>query len=151
MTSLKRFIAPAKILAFALSLLIFCFNSAAIALPNTLATVLITENAQIIGGKLSVNTTTPSLPATTVIRSAKLFLAKGETGIINKIKITDGNGLAFGCQDIKVKDGIDLIKACGGPAVLEAAGPLTYVAEGSNFAPKLNTRIKVVLTDDFQP
>ncbi|MEH2160898.1 MAG: hypothetical protein V7K38_07585 [Nostoc sp.] len=149
MNSLKMFINPAKVLAFALSLFIFCFPTAAMAVPNTLATLIITEAATIDGGKFSINTTTNPLPAKTVIRSAKLFLAAGETGTINKIKITGPNGLEFGCQDIRVKDGVDLIKACGGPAVLEPGGALTYVAEGSGFAPKLKTKLKVVLSDDF--
>lgn len=149
MNLLKMFIKPAKILAFALSLLILCFTTTAMAVPNTFATLIITEKAQITDGKFSIDTTTQPLPAKTVIRSAKLFLAPGETGTINKIKITGPNGVEFGCQDIKAKDGVDLIKACGGPAVLEAGGSVTYVAEGSDFAPKLNTKIKVVLSDDF--
>ncbi|MCC5624182.1 hypothetical protein [Nostoc sp. CHAB 5715] len=164
MNSLKMFINPAKIFAFAVSFIIFCFTTSAIpsvsfstrrsananAAPSTLATLIITEKASITGGTFSIDTTTPNpLPATTVIRSAKLFLPPGETGTINKIKITSPNGLKFGCQDIKVKDGVDLIKACGGPAVLEAGGPITYVAEGSGFAPELNTNITVVLSDDF--
>ncbi|MEA5622077.1 hypothetical protein [Nostoc sp. UHCC 0251] len=150
MNSLKMFINPAKILAFALSFLIFCFSTTAIAAPSTLATLIITEKAQITGGKFSIDTTTPNpLPTTAVIRSAKLFLPIGETGTINKIKITSPNGLQFGCQDIKVKDGVDLIKACGGPAVLKAGGAITYAAEGSGFAPELNTNLTVVLSDDF--
>jgi hypothetical protein len=148
MNSLKMFINPAKILAFALSFLIFCFPSSASAVPNTLATLIITETAPITGGKFNINKTTP-LPATTVIRSAKLSLPTGETGTINNIKITGPNGLEFGCQDLKVKNGVDLIKACGGPAVLEAGGAITYVAEGSSFAPQLDTTLKVVLSDDF--
>lgn len=149
MNSLKMFIKPAKILAFALSLLVLCFTTTAMAVPNTFATLIITEKAQITDGKFSIDTTTQPLPAKTVVRSAKLFLPSGETGTINKIRITGPNGVEFGCQDIKVKDGVDLIKACGGPAVLEAGGAITYVAEGSDFAPKLNTNIKVVLSDDF--
>ncbi|MBD2449777.1 hypothetical protein H6G76_21930 [Nostoc sp. FACHB-152] len=149
MNLLKMFIKPAKVLAFALSFLILCFTTTAMAVPNTFATLIITEKAQIKGGKFSIDTTTPALPATTVIRSAKLVLAPGETGTINKIKITGSNGIEFGCQNIKVKDGVDLIKACGGPAVLEASGPITYVAEGSDFAPKRNTQLQVVLSDDF--
>lgn len=149
MNSLKMFIKPAKILALALSFLILCFTTAATAVPNTFATLIITEKAQIISGKFSIDTTTQPLPAKTVIRSAKLSLPPGETGTINKIKITGPNGVEFGCQDIKVKDGVDLIKACGGTAVLEAGGPITYIAEGSSFAPQLNTEIQVVLSDDF--
>ncbi|MEH1855458.1 MAG: hypothetical protein V7L11_28205 [Nostoc sp.] len=149
MNSLKMFRNPAKILAFALSFIIFCFTTEAIAAPSTFATLIITEKAPITGGNFSINTTTTPLPATTVIRSAKLSLAAGETGTIKKIKITGPNGLEFGCQDIKVKNGVDLIKACGGPAVLEAGGAITYVAEGSSFAPKLNTNLTVVLSDDF--
>ncbi|WP_335118922.1 hypothetical protein [Nostoc sp.] len=148
MNSLKKSMRLTKILAFALSFLVFCFSTEAIAAPSTLATLIITEKAPITEGKFSIDTTTP-LPEKTVIRSAKLFLPAGETGTINKIKITGPNGLEFGCQDIKVKNGVDLIKACGGPAVLEAGGAITYVAEGSGFAPKLNTKLKVVLSDDF--
>ena len=149
MNSLKKSMRLTKILAFALSFLVFCFSTEAIAAPSTLATLIITEKAPITEGKFSIDTTTDPLPDKTVIRSAKLFLPAGETGTINKIKITGPNGLEFGCQDIKVKNGIDLIKACGGPAVLEAGGAITYVAEGSGFAPKLNTKLKVVLSDDF--
>ncbi|MDZ8187554.1 MAG: hypothetical protein RMX96_22225 [Nostoc sp. ChiSLP02] len=149
MNLLKMFVNPAKILAFALSFVILCFTTTAMAVPNTLPTLIITEKAQIIDGKFSIDTTTQPLPAKTVVRSAKLFLAAGETGTINKIKITGPNGVEFGCQDIKVKDGVDLIKACGGPAVLEAGGPITYVAQGSGFAPELNTEIQVVLSDNF--
>ena len=149
MNPLKMFINPAKILAFALSFLIFCFTTGAMAVPNTFATLIITEKAPITGGKFSINTTTTPLPAKTVIRSAKISLAAGETGTINKIKITGPNGLEFGCQDIQVKNGVDLIKACGGPAVLEAGGAITYVAEGSSFSPKLNTNLTVVLSDGF--
>lgn len=149
MNSLKKSMRLTKILAFALSFLVFCFSTEVIAAPSTLATLIITEKAPITEGKFSIDTTTTPLPDKTVIRSAKLFLPAGETGTINKIKITGPNGLEFGCQDIKVKNGVDLIKACGGPAVLEAGGAITYVAEGSGFAPKLNTKIKVVLSDDF--
>ena len=149
MNSLKMFRNPAKILAFALSFIIFCFTTGAIAAPSTFATLIITEKAPITGGKFSINTTTTPLPAKTVIRSAKISLAAGETGTINKIKITGPNGLEFGCQDIQVKNGVDLIKACGGPAVLEAGGAITYVAEGSGFATKPNTNLTVVLSDDF--
>ncbi|WP_298914989.1 hypothetical protein [uncultured Nostoc sp.] len=149
MNSLKKSMRLTKILAFALSFLVFCFSTEAIAAPSTLATLIITEKAPITEGKFSIDTTTDPLPDKTVIRSAKLFLPAGETGTINKIKITGPNGLEFGCQDIKVKNGVDLIKACGGPAVLEAGGAITYVAEGSGFAPKLNTKLKVVLSDDF--
>ncbi|GAA6621768.1 hypothetical protein [Scytonema sp. NUACC26] len=117
--------------------------------PSAFATLIITEQAPIIGGKFSIDTTTDSLPSTTVIRSAKLFLAPEETGTINKIKITGANGIQFGCQDIKVKNGVDLIKACGGPAVLEVGGAINYVAEGNNFEPQLDSKIKVVLSDDF--
>ena len=150
MNSLKKSMRLTKILAFALSFLVFCFSTEAIAAPSTLATLIITEKAPITEGKFSIDTKTPTpLPDKTVIRSAKLFLPAGETGTINKIQITGSNGLEFGCQDIKVKNGVNLIKACGGPAVLEAGGVITYVAEGSGFAPKLNTNLTVVLSDDF--
>ncbi|WP_334814130.1 hypothetical protein [Nostoc sp.] len=118
------------------------------AIPSTFATLSITEEAQISAGNFSINKTIP-LQSKTVVRSAKLFLPIGETGTINKIQITGPNGLEFGCQDIKVKDGVDLIKACGGPGALEGGGEINYVAEGSDFEPELNTKLKVVLSDDF--
>lgn len=149
MISLKMTIRATRIVAFALSVLIFCFTTPVMAAPSPFAALIITQKAQITGGKFTVNRTTEPLPARTVIRSAKLSLPSGETGTINKIQITGPNGLEFGCQNIKVKDGINLIKACGGPAVLEAGGPINYVAEGSSFGPELNTELQVVLSDEF--
>ncbi|MEH2243671.1 MAG: hypothetical protein V7K85_13320 [Nostoc sp.] len=148
MNSLKKSMYLATILAFTLSFLVFCFPRSAMAIPSTFATLSITEEAQISAGNFSINKTIP-LQSKTVVRSAKLFLPIGETGTINKIQITGPNGLEFGCQDIKVKDGVDLIKACGGPGALEGGGEINYVAEGSDFEPELNTKLKVVLSDDF--
>lgn len=146
MNSLKTLINPVKILTFALSFIIFCFS---ISVPNAFAALRIAQVARITGGELSVNVNAPSLPAKTVIRSAKLYLDDGETGTINKIQITGSNGIEFGCQDIKVKNGINLIKACGGPAVLETGGTLSYLAKGSGFGPEPDTDLVVVLSDDF--
>ncbi|BAY31344.1 hypothetical protein NIES2107_32030 [Nostoc carneum NIES-2107] len=139
----------AKIFAFVLSFVMLFFSAPVMADTITAPTLRIIEKAAITGGKLSVNTTTTSLPATTVIRSAQLLLPAGETGTINKIQISGPNGLEFGCQNIKVQDGVNLIKACGGPAVLQAGGSITYIAEGSGFTPEENTNITVVLSDEF--
>lgn len=118
MNSLKMFINPAKILAFALSFLIFCFSTAAIAAPSTLATLIITEKAQITGGKFSIDTTTPSpLPATTVIRSAKLFLpAKLELAAVREetdLKYLDESGFVHGANLVLPNKGLfDLSQSC---------------------------------------
>jgi hypothetical protein len=61
-----------------------------------------------------------------------------QTGTIDAIVITRPNGKReFACAGLKVQNGTDLIKSCGGPAVLET-GETTYVAMGSGFAPNPN-------------
>lgn len=55
-------------------------------------------------------------------------------GVVRSIKITGPKGVEFGCVNLKVQDGTDLIKSCGGPALLEP-GKTLYEASGDDFGP----------------
>jgi hypothetical protein len=55
-------------------------------------------------------------------------------GVVRSIKITGPKGVEFGCVNLKVQDGTDLIKSCGGPALLEP-GDTLYEASGDDFGP----------------
>ncbi len=147
MNSLKKSVRLAKILVVALSFLILCFSTPALAdtinLTDAAAKDLL-ESIQITKGKFSVDVKA-KVPGQITVRRAVVSLPSGETGKINKIVITGPNGKReFGCQGIQVKDGTDLIKACGGPAVLEA-GKTSYIAEGSDFGPNPDAKLKVDL------
>lgn len=147
MNSLKKPMRLAKILVVILSFLIISFSTPTLADTINLTDVAgkgIPESIQITKGKFSVDVKA-KVPSQVTIRRAVVSLPSGETGKVNKIIITGPNGKReFGCQGIKVKDGTDLIKACGGPAILEA-GTTSYIAEGSNFGPNPDTKLKVDL------
>lgn len=139
----------AKIFAFALSFLILCFPTAAMARMPATANLLdeIEKSIPVQNGEFSVNMKAP-VPSST-IRSAIVSLPPGETGRVNKIVITGPNEQReYGCQNITVQNGTDLIKACGGPAVL-LAGETIYQAEGSDFSPNPNVQFSVTLTSKF--
>jgi hypothetical protein len=128
MNSLKKSMRLAKIFAFALSFLMFCFPTAAMAATGLL-TDAVEECIQITGGAFSVNVK-GLVPSPLVIRSAIVSLPSGETGTVEKIVITDPGGQSeFGCpQPISVENGTDLIQMCGGPAYLKP-GSTTYEAK----------------------
>lgn len=113
--------------------------------------------AKISGGTFMVDTKEVDSPLKekVVVRRAILTLPPNQTGTIDGIIITapttaqpDG-GIVFGCVNTKVQNGIDLIKACGGPAELLPGGKLRYQAKGSGFDPNENITLKVELYDDF--
>ncbi|HLO85443.1 MAG TPA: hypothetical protein VK203_10630 [Nostocaceae cyanobacterium] len=147
MNLLKKLIHSAKFWAVTfscLSFLTFCFPATATA-GTKLLVDQIQECAFINGGSFSVDKT-GDVPLTTVITSAILSLPANETGIIESIVITGPDGQReFGCENIKVKNGTDLIKACGGNAFLKA-GKTNYKAKGSNFQPILDTVFSVNLS-----
>jgi hypothetical protein len=104
-----------------------------------------------------INTAPFQLKAKTVVRRAILVLPDGEFGTIKSIKIdgittTGDNQNIFGCGPINVKNGLDLIKTCGGPAEINGNTSLAsfrYQAEGLGFGPNPNTKLEIVLFDDF--
>jgi hypothetical protein len=69
-------------------------------------------------------------------------------GVVKSIKITRKVGnddvIEFGCVNLKVSQGTDLIKSCGGPALL-AAGETTYQAAGADFGPEPNGTFSIQL------
>lgn len=133
MNSLNKVLNSFKILAVTFSLLLCFFTSPAIAAQ---------EHCRPPKGPIHVQnasfdySNTGNINHDFTVRSAIVSLPEGETGTIDEIIITgpDGNR-EFGCSNIKVKNGTNLIPACGGPAVLKA-GTTTYQAKGSYFEPQ---------------
>jgi hypothetical protein len=145
MNSLKKPMRLAKIWALALSFLMLCFPAVAMAATGSF-TEAVEESITITGGSFNVNSP-GSVPTPITIRSAIVSLPPGETGRVNQIVIIGPDGKReFGCQNIKVQNGTDLIKECGGPAVLQA-GSTTYEAQGSNFSPNPNIQFSIDLKD----
>ncbi len=136
MNSLKKPMRLAKILAFALSFLMFCFPTAAMAAPGNFLDG-VTQQIPITKGKFFVSATglVPQLPP---IQTAVVSLSPSEEmGRVNTILIIGPEGQPeLSCQGISVKNGTDLIKECGisTPVTLEA-GLTSYTAQGSNFSP----------------
>jgi len=103
-------------------------------------------------GPFSVSTTIPPIPSGKPLRigSALVSLSPDtmKEGVVKSIKITrkavDGDVIEFGCVNLKVSQGTDLIKSCGGPALL-ASGETTYEAAGANFGPELNGSFSIQL------
>jgi hypothetical protein len=157
MNFLKKSLGRIKILALSLSFLSFlilCFPTAAMAAPTVKIDgnlVHITEKVEISGGSFDIDLLT-EVPRDVVILEAKLSLPDGVTGTLKEIGIYGPmtwnamrrGGKEFGCRNIKVQNGTDLIKECGGFAYLNR-GPGEYVASGSGFGTAPNTTLKVDL------
>jgi hypothetical protein len=150
MNSLKMSIPVAKIFAVVVACFLLCFPTTVIAAPMTLGALVFTSPAVStdFDGNFKVDALKVPLPADVTVRRAILSLPPGETGKISNIEITNPTGLTFGCKNIKVKDGIDLIQACGGPAALKTGGDVTYTAKGGCFSPGIKFSVK--LFDDFK-
>jgi hypothetical protein len=106
------------------------------------------ESVSIQGGTFTVakHLEIPPLPKPIRIAHAIVSLSP-ETmnrGLVKSIKITGPNGIEFGCVNLKVEPGVDLIKSCGGPALLES-GPTIYEANGIDFGPEQNGTFSVDL------
>jgi hypothetical protein len=115
----------------------------------------IMESVQIHGGTFSVKKTFPVKtdpfpipPLEKPLRIAQAIVSLSpdtmKRGLVKSIKITGPNGIEFGCVNLKVEDGTDLIKSCGGPALLEA-GLTVYEANGIDFGPEQNGTFSVDL------
>jgi len=92
-----------------------------------------------------------AIPAGTVF-SAVVETSDEEKGEIDEIIITgpgvDGPATReFGCINQRVQDGTDLIKTCGGPAVLKA-GQTKYVANGHGFSPNVPFTVNLTIRED---
>lgn len=128
----------AKFLAFALSVFIFCFPTAAMAdtctSPENPVMPQPLRQIQIDNGSFNVDTNIRCLKESKRIDTAVVSLKPSTaTGRIDKIEITGSGGKReFGCVPSKVQQGTNLIELCGGPAILEA-GDVRYQAQGSGF------------------
>ncbi len=136
-----------KIITVALSLLVFCWTSTAMAASNSIDLM---KTIPINGTGFEYSKTIPNDPPETItIRSVQVtLLPPTATGTLDSIVITGPEGREFGCTGVKVKNGSDLIKACGGSAILKAGGSTTYAVKGSNFGPESKTVISVRLLSD---
>lgn len=138
MNTLKSCVRFAKFLAFTLSLLIFCFPTVAMADTYTNPEQTVKNpgslrQIEIKDGSFNVDTH-GYLKEKREIRAVKVSLNPATaTGIIDEIVITGPGGKhEFGCPPNQVKQGTDLIQACGGPAILQA-GDVQYHAKGHGF------------------
>jgi hypothetical protein len=106
------------------------------------------QSVPIQGGTFSVTKelSIPPLPKPLRIAQAIVSLSPEpmKRGLVKSIKITGPNGIEFGCVNLKVEPGTDLIKSCGGPALLES-GPTVYEANGVDFGPEQNGTFSVDL------
>lgn len=141
MNSLRKFMNSVRILAICAVLTLGLFAPAATANTNVDAL----KSISIEGGSFKVNPVR-QIDRQKTIRSAVVALEPAnETGTIDAIIITGANGKReFACANLKVKNGTDLIKSCGGPAVLEP-GETSYMAMGSGFDPNSQVELSVDL------
>lgn len=152
----------AKIFALVLSIFFFFSSEPAMAkliCPQTQINGQVVDLAATVkNGSFTLDATFDNpLPSEANVRRAILVLPDAEVGTIKSIEITgtaaDGSTTPlFGCINTNVRNGTDLIKACGGPAKLPNKDTLTklrYKAEGIGFGPNPNFKFNVVLFDDF--
>jgi hypothetical protein len=133
----------AKFLVIALVFSLLFFSQNAIAAMGISSVDSIFKSVPITGGNFAVDITIP-VENKARIGKAIVYLPEGETGTIDEIAITGPNGKIFGCQNIPIKNGTDLIKTCGGPAYL-VVGDTNYKASGSNFRPLSDVKFTVEL------
>jgi hypothetical protein len=145
MNSLKKLLQWSKFLAVTLVFSLFLYSQSAIAQNATgMSAMERMFEADIRGGTFTVDARDLDVKNDFRVGSAVLALPEGETGTIAEIAITGPSGKIFGCKNIQVQNGTDLIKSCGGPAYLKA-GKSTYSARGSNFQPQTDLKLKVKL------
>lgn len=143
MNSLKKLWQSSKFLGITLVFSLFFFSQSAFAAMEMPEIDSIFRNVSIRGGEFSVDLTVP-IPSKALIGKALVSLPDGETGTIDEIAITGANGKIFGCKNLKVQNGTDLIKSCGGKAFL-IPGDTRYQAKGSNFQPSPDVEFSVEL------
>ncbi|EAW36263.1 hypothetical protein [Lyngbya sp. PCC 8106] len=140
---LKKSLRLVNVCVLAISLMVLCFPTVAMADAENF-TQAVEKSVMVHDGVLHVNKQ-GSVKQTEIIRSAIVSLPEGETGTVTSIIITGPDGQReFGCQNLKVQKGTDLIKECGGSAVLQE-GLTIYQAEGRDFSPNPNAPFSVDL------
>lgn len=147
MNLVKKLIRSVKMLAICavLTIAFFCPVAMADTGASTSNEIDILKHISIEGGSFKVNPVRP-IDQQKTIRYAVVSLEPSyETGVIDAIVITGPNGKReFGCAGLKVQNGTDLIRSCGGPAVLEP-GETSYMAIGSGFDPNSQVTLSVNL------
>ena len=145
MNTVKKFVRNLAMVTVTFAFLAFLSTSSAVALMNMPDVDSIFESIEIKDGAFDLQVA-GNIPQKSRVGSAVVDLPDGETGTIKKIVITGPDGQReFGCENIDVKNGTDLILSCGGPAYLKA-GKTTYIAKGSNFKPQGNVKLGVELS-----
>lgn len=148
--SLKNSMHWAKILtfAFALSFLMFFFPTTAMANSCQAAPGTVFKELPVNRGSFRYAVTKP-VEKELAIRSVIVCLDPPiATGKIESIIIDGPSGREFGCFPTRVRQGTNLISACGGPAILRR-GETTYRASGSGFTPE-QVKLTVSLSTDFE-
>jgi hypothetical protein len=146
MNSFKKLLQLSKFLLVTLVFSLFLFSQIAIAQDATeMAAIEKMFEADIQGGTFTVDVKDLDVKNDLRVGSAVLSLPDGETGTIEEIAITGPDGKIFGCKNLKVQNGTDLIQSCGGPAYLKV-GTTTYYAKGSNFQPQTDLKLRVKLS-----
>ena len=132
-----------KTVVITLATCLFLFSPVAIASTDTEFTP---PALDVKNGEFSFKNSEIMIPSSMRVQKAIISLPVGESGTIDSIEIIGPNNKReFGCKNIDVVNGTDLIKSCGGPAYLEE-GKTTYKASGSNFKPDTNTSLKITLS-----
>jgi hypothetical protein len=144
MNEVKKFLQLVQTLIATLVFSFFLLSQSAIAAMGMPEIDSIFESVPITGGGFTIDLTVP-IKEKIRIASAVVSLPDGETGTIDEIAITGSDGKIFGCQNIKVQNGTDLIKSCGGSAYL-VPGDTKYQAKGSNFQPSPDIKFGVELS-----
>lgn len=149
MKTVKELVRNLSIVAVTFAFILFLIAPSAKAYTNSMSEVQsIIESIEIKDGGFDLSKgVVGQVPEDLRIASAVVTLPAGETGLINSIAISGPDGQReFGCENLKVTNGTDLIKSCGGPAYL-AAGKTTYMAQGSNFQPQGDVKFSVTLSE----
>jgi hypothetical protein len=145
MNLVQNLFRTASILVITLIFSVCLFAPVAMAAMGMPAIDSLFKSVLIKEGKFSFSRDNINVPSDIRIGKAIVSLPPGETGKIDEISIVGPAGKIFGCRNIKIKNGTDLIIACGGPAYLKA-GSTTYKAIGSNFQPKSSVKFGVELS-----
>lgn len=145
MNTMKKLVRNLAMVAVTFTFLSFLSTSSAVALTNMPAVDSVFKRIQIKDGEFDLQVTR-SIPQKIRIGHAVISLPDGETGEINEIAINGPQGQKeFGCKNLDVQNGTDLILSCGGPAYLEK-GQTTYMAKGSKFQPEGDVTLMVELS-----
>jgi len=146
MNLLEKFWKWSKVFALAAVFSLFLFAQNATAQNFDMSSGTKMFSIPITQGKFDVDVPGIDVKDNFRVDSVIVSLPEGETGIIEEIVIIGpDNQREYGCVNQKVKNGVDLIKSCGGFAYLKK-GSTVYQAKGSNFNPNRTIQLGVELS-----